>query len=1011
MSRIRYCTVTVLLSCLIILGISLHTGSASDHSPDDKIPHVAYHAFGAAQETSLNGVWSFRLLDPEEWPQKTQDILNFTDDALVWHDSIVPGAWELQGFAQPRYAEKLEKAEAVYKRNLNMESIDEDKTYVLQIEGVQYGFDLIINGQAAGNWSSSFNRSQFDITPYLKAGNNQIALRVRTHPKAWEFDTNDAWSLSGIYRDITLLALPKTYFEDLQVVTTDVSADSARLDVHYTLPDVPDSKIDIQGTLAFHDKTVTQFNATVTGKEGTASLTIPAPHLWTAETPNLYELRLAIMENDTPVQIIKETVGIRKISIKDGVLLLNGTPIKLRGINRHDITPKTGRTMSKAELRKDLLLIKKGNMNFIRTSHYPSDPHLYDLADELGLYIMNEIPFGKGEEYLKQEAYRPELQQRAATTVQRDKNHPSVIIWSLGNENRVTDITLDIGKYVKSLDKTRPICYPMRGSQFADQHDELPDFVDIYAPHYPGLKDVQDHAVNLNPDKPVIYTEYAHSMGLDFGLVEDIWHLIEQHPRLAGGAVWHFSDQGLLRKSDQPVSEYERTDLVWLNKNTSLDSFNDKGMDGIVYADRTPQVDFYQLRKVYAPIQVKESDIKLLPDTNSISLTIDNRFDFLSTEAIHLHWQLKHNASVLDEGPISTHIPARSTAQIMIPVSLPSFSSSLGYYTLEITATDSAGMQFYEKSIRLIPDGHENGILHALDTRFHMDDSTAISMDKNTGGLQVKHDQSILIENSQFHVGRIKTGTEMYREPGAVSRGKAPITSSLTMKEYDVNSVTRTKTNSGDTLVTVKGVYELEGAGLENQRMEGIIQYSISSSGIDVEYTFAPAEDTDLSGVFLEAGIAFHLPAKFTEFRWTGNGPYADYPNKSYLNDFGIHHLNRDDLYFQGNRSDVEVAILSSPTDGQAVVVIPRDNKHIAVKRIKDRLQISHNALVSGRGTKFKVPLTLKQAQHVNKISGSLRIVPIANNDWPEEFLSVFGTLEKSVPAFQPFYNSYEQNH
>ena len=341
------------------------------------------------------------------------------------------------------------------------------------------------------------------------------------------------------------------------------------------------------------------------------SMQLPDYHAWTAETPYLYTLQLQLKENGRPVQKHYEKVGLREVTWDNGVLRINGKPIKLRGINHHDESPYNGRAISDYELLADLTLMKKANINMIRTSHYPPKPRLIELADSMGFYVICEVPFGYGDNLLNKPQMLDLLKERAYYTVKRDKNHPSVIIWSVGNENPVTDNGLETGKYVHQLDPTRPYLFPSTHRPFNQLMDKKYDFIPVLSCHYPLLNELKTWSQALT--RPLVNTEYAHALGTDIGQMQDIVDEWYKHPQLAGGAVWEFADQGLQRISLEQVNRDEPTNSVWASQSIFYDAAGILGTDGIVYADRTPQSDYYQVRKAYTPVKVttqtKDEDI------------------------------------------------------------------------------------------------------------------------------------------------------------------------------------------------------------------------------------------------------------------------------------------------------------------------------------------------------------------------------------------------------------------
>jgi beta-galactosidase len=416
----------------------------------------------------------------------------------------------------------------------------------LRFEGVAFGFEAWVNGREVGaSAASAYNPNTFDITDALRPepnAENVLAVRVTTKPLGYEFDVNDDWALSGVYRDVTLFSVPATHVQDVATHTT-LAADGAA-DLHVAVV-VSQPDVEVSGKLLAPDgKTVRDFKLSrqANGRYE-SSVRVVNPRLWTAETPALYRLQLSLSSGSGPLQKIEERIGLREITIVNGVLQLNGRPVKLRGVDHHDLAPETGRAITEEEMRRDLELMRKGNINFVRTSHYPPNRRFVELCDELGFYVMDEVAIGKGEEHLEDPAYRENILARVEPTVTRDKNRPSVIVWSIGNENPLTDVELEAGRRAKQLDPSRPICYPKIGSYFAQNYQRIPEFVDIYAPHYPTNATLRDYAEKLK--RPVILTEYAHALGLATDRIQEQWEFLQATPQFAGGAIWHFMDQGI----------------------------------------------------------------------------------------------------------------------------------------------------------------------------------------------------------------------------------------------------------------------------------------------------------------------------------------------------------------------------------------------------------------------------------------------------------------------------------
>jgi beta-galactosidase len=458
---------------------------------------------------SLNGEWSFKYI-PALDTGADSDFPKPEFDVSGWKKIRVPGNWELQGFAEPHYDLDLQDGLGLYRRTFHVPA-DWRSGYrvCLRFEGVAYGFEAWINGTKVGaSAASAYNPSTFDITAALNPdanADNVLAVQVTTKPFAYEFDVNDDWSLGGICRDVTLFPVPATHVQDVTVRTKIITAVAGISEPGYNNNATADLSVAVKVSqpdgeirrklLAPDGKIVSEFNLT-RGVDGSCEtlVKVARPQLWTAETPALYLLQLILSTKGQTLQTLEEHIGLREISVVDGVLKLNGRPIKLHGVDHHDMDPLDGRAITEAEMRRDLELMKKGNINYVRTSHYAPQPRFIELCDEMGFYVMDEVAIGKGEEHMTNPTYRDNMMARTEATIARDKNHAAVIVWSIGNENPITDLLLESGRHAKELDPSRPICYPAIGSYFQKNYEGYPDFVDIYAPHYPSNSTLREYA-------------------------------------------------------------------------------------------------------------------------------------------------------------------------------------------------------------------------------------------------------------------------------------------------------------------------------------------------------------------------------------------------------------------------------------------------------------------------------------------------------------------------------------
>ena len=579
-----------------------------------------------AMKRSLNGMWQLKV------------VKGITNDQSVppvdetWGAIPVPGCWEVYGFCKARY-DSPQTLTGYYRTTFSVPKNWHEQRIVLRFDGVLYGYDLWINGKAVGSWRSGYNTALFDITSFInkKQKTQELAMRVISQFPGSDFDYNDDWAPNGIFRDVTLMAVPETHLSDLTIHTKntgEVSIDAKVVNANkHTI--VMHEILDAQGGVVGSNK-------------------VEHPHLWTAETPYLYTLRTQLIQKGKTLQTFKHKFGFRELTIDGNVLKLNGQPIKLRGVTSHATDPQTGKVISEALTLKDMRLMKEASVNYIRTSHYPREPRFYELADSLGFYVIDEVPFGYGDKNLSDTTFYSVLQQRAQATIRRDKNHPSVLIWSLGNENPLTDICIRLGDYVKQqLNPSRPICYPQVGSYFRKFNYNFPKVADIYTPHYPTtsqLKDFYQHA-----DRPVIFTEYLHTLGISFEDHDRQWEIIERTPCIAGGSVWEWVDQGMPfrgKKSEGRGKMFGYEERVFTSNDSGFEMYGNKGTDGLLYVDRTPLPNYYELQHNYA--QAFVSTVK--DDT----LHIVNRYDFLNLkDHVTFHWTLTSNRDTVMQGAFS----------------------------------------------------------------------------------------------------------------------------------------------------------------------------------------------------------------------------------------------------------------------------------------------------------------------------------------------------------------------
>ncbi|GGX85506.1 glycoside hydrolase family 2 TIM barrel-domain containing protein [Pseudoduganella dura] len=1004
----------------------------------------AYPASDRAFSRSLNGDWSFRYLPGAAAGTDAGTDAGFKArqfDAAAWQTIAVPSNWELQGFAEPSYGDDLKEGTGLYRRTFRMPAGWQGRRAFLRFEGVAFGYEVWVNGKKAGQSSASaFNRHTFDVTDMLEPeADNVLAVKVVTRPHGYEFDLNDDWSLSGIYRDVTLFSVPATHVRDLATATKLLADGAAELSVDVALGGAGG---EVRARLLAPDGSEAGDVVLPRGGESrhAGKIRVEQPKLWTAETPSLYRLRLTVSTGGKVVQEVEERIGLREVTIAGQVLLLNGRPVKLRGVNHHDLDPVRGRAIGEARMRADLALMKKGNVNFVRTSHYPPDARLLELCDEMGFYVMDEVSIGHGEKNLDKPEYRENILARVEPTIARDRNRASVLVWSIGNENPVNDAELEAGRLAKRLDPSRPVTYPKIGSYFAANYGKIPEWVDIHAPHYPANAKVAEYARTLT--RPTIFTEYAHALGLATDRLQEQWELIQRHPVFAGGAVWHFMDQGILRTSAEPVDPSKPTRQAWLDAHRFYDTHGLDGTDGVTYADRTPQADYWQMRKVYAPVRFTERSAKVVPGRQDIALTVENRHDFRSLGGMRLSWSLLRNGGEIGQGSTALTAAAHGSETVRIPVDIPAGAGD-DVLALDVRAVDENGMQVSERAVALeLPGAARDrwtSKLPAQGVPVVRESAAQVTVTlpgwtlavQRASGQATIRDRAgnVLVDGIHPHSGRKPLMAEALR----AKQSGLWLPSMLTRLE---NAQVKVERHDGNVVVAVSGRYPLpfdaklqpdapagapqrfddlvQGAApapsqavdrpRDKEGLQGGYRLEIGRNGaIAVSYSFAPV---NASGLLSEAGLSVVAPAGTGEFRWIGQGPHAGYPGKDVLNEFGVFHLNRADLRFQGNRRGTELALLTGARGrGFALSMAPGD---VAVERDGERTLLSHNAIIGSLGNKGTTPELAHPAETTPRIAGTFTLVPVGEQ-WPAALARWFGKPEPARDVYQPFFHSYDQ--
>ena len=560
----------------------------------------------------LNGVWDFNWY--EHMDNRPLDFYKVDFDASGWDTMPVPGMWELNGYGDPVYVNNLYvwrkyfKSEppfvpvegnhvGQYRRTFVLDEAWKGKDIFLHIGSATSNVRVWVNGKEVGYSEDSKLEARFNITGYVKTGENLIALEIFRWCDGTYLEDQDFWRMSGISRDVYVYSREKKRIEDVRVVASASGEAVLSAEVSKGVTEVSFDILDQRGNDVASVKVPVQKNA------AKAVVNVENVKQWTAETPWLYTLKVSSFDKKGRTETAVMEIGFRDVCIKDGQLLVNGQPVLFKGANRHEMNPYKGYVVSEADMIQDILIMKQLNINAVRTCHYPDDPLWYSLCDRYGLYVVAEANIeshgmGYGEHTLaKREDYEIAHLDRIERAVKRDVNHPSVIVWSLGNEAGNGPNFYKGYDLVKALDPTRPVQYERAGLDYN---------TDIFCPMYFDYNGCERYA-SSNPERPLIQCEYAHAMGNSMGGLKEYWDLVRKYPSYQGGFIWDFVDQALY----QPVGDQKYgTDHVFAfggDYNETDASDNSFCCNGIIAADRTLHPHAYEVAYQYRSILTSAS--------------------------------------------------------------------------------------------------------------------------------------------------------------------------------------------------------------------------------------------------------------------------------------------------------------------------------------------------------------------------------------------------------------------
>lgn len=861
--------------------------------------------------SSLDGVWEFKYFRSvkEIFGKDINNIGSF-DDCIS-----VPGCWQMTEKAfeglydQPQYINRKYpfiynppfvpeiNPAGIYKRKFKLSKKD-NKKYYLNFEGVDSCFYVWVNGQFLGYSQVSHMTSEFDLTEFLNEEINEIAVIVLKWCDGSYLEDQDMWRMSGIFRSVYILERDLVHLIDIEIKTKlNNNFNEGILEIKY----VNSGSMSINFNLYDEDNKLISSKGSNFLDQGIISFDIEHPKLWSAEIPNIYTLVADSVSEKIPLQI-----GFRKVEVKNRIFYFNDINIKIKGVNRHEFNPKLGHTVTYENMVEDLKLMKKNNINAIRTSHYPNDPRFYELCNKLGFYVMDEadiethgtVYMGDGHHLANMELYTKSFLDRMKRMVYRDKNHPCIIIWSLGNESGHGLNHDIIGKWIKKFDDSRLVHYERIFKptilEGRPNYKELDiSYVDFYSRMYPSIDWIEDtYLKDETETRPLILCEYSHAMGNGPGDLKDYWDLFYSHEYLAGGFVWEWTDQAV-EVSDQNIKK-------WVYGGYFNDYPNDSNfcVDGLVYPDRKPHTGLLEYKSVLNPIKIKDIHIE------EGIFEISNMYDFKSLSNIGISWQVQKQGNIINSGIyILDELRPRSKVEINLDTKFIQVEKecllNINAINLEPNNTFKAGDILGEFQVKILQSEEKLNKDNISSNKIVLEENNEyytvsignikyqlMKINGNISCIQI-NGYSLLNSSMELDIWRALTDNDRFVKEIWKEAGYDQI--QIYKKNIKVNELNNHKVQFQ--MDVLMGTYA------NRPFVEGIVNYTFNSDGsMDFECNVKVNYNSDNS-YLPRFGINFSMPDEFFKVKYYGYGPYESYIDKHNSSKLGIYKSTVDRMY------------------------------------------------------------------------------------------------------------------
>lgn len=866
---------------------------------------------------SLNGMWKFHWVS---WPQaRPVDFYKPAYDVSGWDEISVPSNWQLLGYGTPYYrnlgytfkrdfpkvmstppknftAYEERNPVGSYRRDFDVPADWNGRQVFIAFDGVDAGFFLWVNGHKVGYSENSRNVAEFDITKYINPGRNMVAVEVYRYTTGSYVEDQDMWRLSGIFRNVTIWSAPVTHIRDFFIKTNlDDNYINATMDVtakikNYGSKPAKASKLLV--TVYDGERVVASYSpvdgvpALKPGEEVPVRLSFPVenPEKWTAETPKLYTTVLTLQRGKNVIEILSARTGFREVEIKGRVFLANGVPIKLKGVNRHENWPDVGHAVTREQMIRDLELIKQGNCNHVRTSHYSDDPLWYELCDEWGVWLVAEANVechGNSGKFDEEPRMKAAIIDRNVANTENFKNHPSVIIWSLGNENGRGGLNFRAAMAaIKEIDGTRPVHYEGFGIGRMNP-------ADIDSRMYTNIPQVETIALTDTAyTKPFYMCEYAHAMFNSMGAIGEYNDVFDKYESILGGAIWEWQDQGIWNRRDP--------DRVILAFGGGFGEFpNDKYFihKGVVASDRSLKPHYPEMKKAYQWIGITEEDLA------AGTIKIKNKYQFISLKDFDASWTLSENGTLIGSGKFTSPDlkPGKETS-LRIPFEISDPKPGAEYFlriSFKLSKDEIWAARGYEIASHqfLLPvkspvaaEAKPAGpVTMTQDEKAITLSGRGFSLvfDKESGTFSTmgKNGVNILLPDGgpRLHLWRAPhRNDDMYADRAWTNAGIKELT-------WTVKEISSARTSPSDVTISVK----LAGEGKNGFTVDHDVVYTISGNGvIKAENSVSSSNPTLVAG---RIGVRMFLDKQYDQVEYFGRGPMENYSDRKRGFDVGIY--------------------------------------------------------------------------------------------------------------------------